>query len=153
MDVKYINPFLEAVKIILGEFGIQDIRRGNIVKKESMHVDMDITSVIGLIGDVRGNIAYSLSQETAKAITSAMMMGMPVTQMDALARSAIGELTNMITGRALGILNSTNLFIDITPPSIIFGNDIYFIISSVQTITVDMLTPMGKIEINIGLEV
>lgn len=153
MDVKYINPFLEAVKKILESFGVSDVKRGGVRKKEIMNVDMDITSVVGLIGGIRGNIAYSLSQDTAKKIVSTMMMGMPVNEMDAIARSAIGELANMITGTASGILSENNIITDITPPSIIFGSDIYFIISSVETISIDMETQFGKIEINIGLEV
>ncbi|MFZ5985949.1 MAG: chemotaxis protein CheX [Bacillota bacterium] len=153
MEVKYINPFLTAVKNILESYSIEGIKRGNISKKDNMNVDLDITAVVGLIGGIRGNVAYSLSQETAKGIVSAMMMGAPVEEMDSLARSAIGELSNMITGTASGILAQDGAMVDITPPSIIFGKEMYFIISSVETISVDMDTPYGKIEINIGLEI
>lgn len=153
MDIKYINPFLEALKGVFESFGMGDMQRGAVQKKDIMQVDMDITSIIGLVGDVRGNIAYSLSQETGKKIASAMMMGMPVEEFDMIARSAIGELANMITGRAAGILSETGIVTDLTPPSIVFGEDILFIISSVQTIAVDMNTQFGRIQINIGLEV
>ncbi|KNY29714.1 chemotaxis protein CheX [Pseudobacteroides cellulosolvens] len=152
MDIKYINPFLQALVKVLGEFGISDVTKSGLKKKEKMHVDMDITSVIGLIGGARGNIAYSFSEETAKKIASAMMMGEPVETMDALSRSAISELTNMVTGTACGILSENGLTIDLTPPSLIFGKDIYFIISSVETICLEMNTGCGKVEINIGLE-
>lgn len=153
MDVKYINPFLEAVAKILSSFGIQDVKRGKIILKDNMRVDLDITSVVGLIGGVRGNVAYSLSEETAKSIVSAMMMGMPVEELGALGRSAIAELSNMITGTATSILSQDGALVDITPPSIIFGKEIYFLISSVQTISVDMVTVFGQIQVNIGLEV
>ena len=105
MDVKYINPFLEALVSVLGSFGVTDIRRGSIQKKENMHVNMDITSLIGLVGGVRGNIAYSFSQDTARQTVSKMMMGATVTEFDAIARSAIGELANIVTGTASGILS------------------------------------------------
>ena len=153
MEIKYINPFLEALVSTLGQLGIGEVKRGEMRKKERMIVDMDITSIIGLVGEIRGNIAYSLSQETAKSIVSAMMMGMPVNELDAMERSALGELANMITGAAGVIINNSGTFVDITPPSIIFGEDIYFIISSVDTITIDFDTPFGKIEVNLGLEV
>ena len=153
MDVKYITPFMDSLVSVLGSFGISDIKRGRILKKENMNVDMDITSVIGLAGDIRGNIAYSLSSGTAKQIISAMMMGAPVPEIDAVGRSAIGELSNMITGTASSILSGVGTNVQLTPPSIVIGKDIYFIISSVQTIAVDMETPFGKIEVNIGLEI
>lgn len=157
MDVKYINPFLEALISVLGSFGVTDIRRESIQTKENMHVNMDITSLIGLVGGIRGNIAYSFSQDTARQIVSKMMMGAPVGEFDAVARSAIGELANIVTGTASGILSGMlsekGTVVDTTPPSIIFGRDIFFMISSVPTIAIGMNTQFGKIEVNIGLEV
>ena len=153
MDVKYILPFLESIKGILEQFGVSDIKRGQMAKNDIMHVNTDITAVVGVVGQIRGNIAYSMSEDTAKRIVSAMMMGMPVEQLDDMGRSAVGEFANMVTGNASILLSNTGLEVDITPPSIIFGRDIYFIISSVETLSIDMETPLGKIEVNIGLEV
>ena len=63
------------------------------------------------------------------------------------------EFANMVTGNASALLENSGLKVDITPPSIVFGQDVYFIISSVQTLSIDMETPLGKIEVNIGLEI
>ena len=153
MDVKYILPFLESVKSVLEQFGVEDIKRGQLVKNDIMHVDQDITAVVGVVGQIRGNIAYSMSEETARGIVSAMMMGMLVEQLDEIGRSAIGEFANMVTGNASILLSNSGLEVDVTPPSIIFGKDMYFIISTVQTIKIDMETSLGKIEVNIGLEI
>ena len=156
MDVKYVTPFLESLIVVLDSFGIKDVKRDTIVKKNTMRVNMDITSVIGLVGGIRGNVAYSMSQETAKKIVSEMIMGLPESGTDEVIRNAIGELANMITGKASSImvdtLVNTGLGFDVTPPSVIFGTDMYFIISSVQAIAVTMLTSFGNIEVNIGLE-
>lgn len=153
MDVKYINPFLEAVTKILGDFGITEVKKGKIILKDTMRVDMDITSIVGIVGAIRGNVGYSLSEETAKKIVSAMMMGMPVEELGSIGRSAIAELSNMFTGTASAIISNAGDVLDITPPSIIFGKEIYFIISSIQTVSILMETPIGNIEVNIGLEV
>lgn len=157
MDVKYINPFLEGLVNVLGNFGITGVKRGSILKKDNMHVDMEITVVIGLVGVIRGNIAYSFSKDTAMGIASKMMMGAPVYDFDDIARSAIGELANMITGVASGIIsgiiNEKGGNYESTAPSIITGRDIYFIISSVPAIAIGMDTQYGRIEVNIGLEI
>ena len=58
-----------------------------------MYVDTDITAVVGMVGQVRGNIAYSMAEDTAKKIVSAMMMGMPVEELDEMGRSALGEFS------------------------------------------------------------
>jgi chemotaxis protein CheX len=78
---------------------------------------------------------------------------MPVDELGSIGRSAIAELSNMITGTASALLSNFCDVVDITPPSIIFGKEIYFIISSVQTISVLMETIYGNIEVNIGLEI
>ncbi len=153
MDVKYILPFLESVKSVLEQFGVENIKRGQLAKKDIMHVNQDITAVVGVVGHIRGNIAYSMSEDTARRIVSAMMMGMPVEQLDEMGRSAIGEFANMVTGNASILFSNSGLEVDVTPPSIIFGKDMYFIISTVQTIKIDMETSLGKIEIYIGLEI
>jgi chemotaxis protein CheX len=153
MNVTYINPFLEALTKVLQQFGITDADIGNLEKKERMQVTLDVTAVVGLVGDIKGNVAYSLSQDTAKKLITAMTSGMtPVDEFDTLARSAIGELSNMTTGMASILLSKIGVNIDISPPSIIVGEDIYFIISSVQSIAVDINTPVGRIEVNIEIE-
>lgn len=153
MDIKYILPFLEALKGVLEQFGAVDIRRGDMARNDLMYVDTDITAVVGMVGQVRGNIAYSMAEDTAKKIVSAMMMGMPVEDLDEMGRSALGEFSNMVTGNASTLLSNSGVQVDITPPSIIFGKDVYFIISSVETLKIDMETSLGKVEVNIGLEI
>ncbi|AVK48192.1 hypothetical protein AXY43_09210 [Clostridium sp. MF28] len=153
MNVKCINPFLDAVKSVLEQLGITDIKMSGLSKKEKMFVNLEITSMIGIVGDIRGNIAYSMSEESAKKIISTMMMGMNVENIDEIGRSAIGELTNMITGNAATMLSDNGYLTDITPPSTVFGKDMYFIISTVETIAIEIDSSIGRIEVNIGLEV
>ena len=152
MDVKCINPFLDSVKSILEQLGITDIKMSGLNKKEKMFVNLEITSMIGIVGDIRGNIAYSMSEESAKKAISIMMMGMSIDKIDEIGRSAIGELTNMITGNASTLLSRNGYLTDITPPSTVSGKDMYFIISTVETITIEIDTSIGRIEVNIGLE-
>jgi chemotaxis protein CheX len=151
MNVNIINPFLEAVKNVLSQFGISDIKVQGI-KKEKKYDETEIISIIGLVGDVRGNVSYSMSEDTAKKVVSTMMMGMPVESIDEMAMSAVGELTNMFTGNASTILAQNGFKIDITPPSTVIGQNIYVNIGKVKTILVNMETSAGKIEVNVGLE-
>ena len=59
----------------------------------------------------------------------------------------------MVTGTASTLLANFGLRVDITPPSIVFGKDVYFIVSSVDTLKIEMESSLGKIEVNIGLEI
>ncbi len=152
MDVKYINPFLEAMLAVLPSFGITDITRGTVEVKEDMYVNMDITSVLGLFGSVRGNISYSFTEVTGLAIASSMI-GETVEELDEMAWSAISELSNQLAGRGCKILSDNELSTDFTTPSVIIGKDVQLLVSPVQTISIDIETSVGKIQINIGLEI
>jgi len=153
MNAQLINPFLVAVESILSQFGVADIRKGAVMLKEEMVIERDVTAFVGVVGDLRGNIAYCFTAETARKLASAMMMGMPVPELDEMSRSAIAELANVITGNAASLLVEEQVKVDITPPSMIVGKDIYLVLSSVRTLIVTFETPVGSIEVHICLEV
>lgn len=153
MDIKYINPFIQGLITVLGQFGITDVAKTKLLKKETLNVTQDITSISGLAGDVCGNVAYCFPEETAKKIVSTMMMGMPVEQLDAMGRSALSEFCNMVTGTATATLGSSNSKVKVTPPSIIIGQEVFMIISNVETLMIEFKSAVGLVELNIGLEV
>lgn len=152
MKVEYINPFLEGIYNILATFGLTKVNRSNIQIKENMYINMDVTAILGLTGGVKGNISYSFSQETAKNITAMMTLKAPEETDNEMMSSAIAELSNLITGKGCKILSDRGIFTDFTTPSVIYGEDIYLVISTVQTISVDIETEVGKIQMNIGFE-
>ena len=51
-----------------------------------------------------------------------MSIGMPVTELDDMATSAISELGNMIMGNAATIFSTKGIVIDITPPTVCQGS-------------------------------
>ena len=70
-----------------------------------------------------------------------------------MAKSAISEMANMITGGASGIYETMKKETDISPPTLIIGQDIKIWISQVETLSIEFSTDLGIIELNIGLEV
>ena len=151
MKEEYVNPFVEAIYSILPTFGLEDLKIDTLEIKENMNVTMEVTSVVGLVGGLRGNISYSFSKSTAREF-AAMMMGTPVTEIDEMARSAIAELSNLITGKGCKVLSNNVKYTDFTTPTFIIGNDIYFIISTVKTIAVNVDTPVGRMQVDFGFE-
>lgn len=152
MDEEYINSFVEAVYTILPTFGIKDLKIASLEVKQTMFSNRDVTAVIGLTGNTKGNISYSFSQDSAKRFSSAMMMGMPVEEIDEDARSALAELSNLITGRGCKILSNNETYSDFTTPTFIIGKDMYFLISMVKTLAINVETSAGEMQVNIGLE-
>jgi chemotaxis protein CheX len=152
MRDKYVEIFINSITMILTSFGIEEIASGNSYTKEAFTCKYNLTTIIGLSGNIKGNIALSMPYDTAKKIASIMMMGMEITEIDEMSVSALGEMTNMICGQALMELSSQNLSIDITPPTIIHGDKMEAYISQVETIVVDISSSIGSIELNLGLE-
>lgn len=151
MDVKLATPFLNAIETVLGQFGVNDIKKGELLIKEEMYVVKDITAFIGIVGEIKGTVSYSFDTKTAISLSSAMMCGMPIESVGEMERSALAELANMITGNAVSIMNDVK-DIDISPPSVVMGQDMFFVIGTVATMSVNLYTSIGVIEVNLGLE-
>lgn len=153
MDAKYINPILTSVTNVLGQFGVTGISKKSLKIKDEMVIDKDITAFVGMVGDIRGNVSYCFSQETAKKVVSSMMMGMPVNEIDDMARNGLSELSNMFTGNAATAFSEYNFSVDVTPPTVVAGEDMFLVLTFNQTISLELSTSVGDIEVNIGLEV
>ena len=137
---------------MLPQLGFQQVKRGNLRVSEKMAVSLDVIAVVGLSQQLRGNVAYAMSQETAKKFASVMMMGMPVEQLDEMSQSAISEASNMITANAAMTLESQGISVNISPPTLVIGQGVKVRISQVQSLIVEIVTEAGVIEVILGLE-
>lgn len=151
MDVKLINPFIEAVATIMPQLGFQTVSKGNIAVGDKFVESKGVTVLLGLTDEIRGNVAYNMTEETAKKIASTMMMGMPVAEMDEMAQSAISEMTNMVTGNAAINFEKLGMKVDISPPSLIVGDSFRAKVSDTKYLKIELLIDSVVIEVNIGL--
>ena len=152
MDAALATPFIKAFFDLLPQLGFQQVKRGNLRVSEKMAVSLDVIAVVGLSQQLRGNVAYAMSQETAKKFASVMMMGMPVEQLDEMSQSAISEASNMITANAAMTLESQRISVNISPPTLVIGQGVKVRISQVQSLIVEIVTEAGVIEVILGLE-
>jgi chemotaxis protein CheX len=152
MNASQINPFLVAVENVLAQFGVTGIAKAGLDVKDEMVITADVVAFIGVVGALRGNIAYSCSNATAQKLASTLMMGMAVTELDEMGHVAVAELANLFAGNAASLLAEENTLIDITPPSVLAGEEIYLVLSSARTLVVTLDSPLGPLEVNICLE-
>lgn len=151
MDVNNLNNILDAFTNVLPQLGINNIQKTGMSLKEKFVKSSGVIVIIGTIGDIKGNIIYSLTEESAKKIASKMMMGMPVDKFDDLAQSAISELVNMLTANAATNFSNNNINIDISTPTLICGEFVANA-NSDKIICVNISTDVAPIEVNIALE-
>lgn len=110
----------------------------------------DLTAVIGVSGNLQGNVLYGFSNGSAYEVVS-VMMGENVTELDEIALSALGEIANMITGNASTILSSQGYTCDISPPVIVEPAGSRFTTTGGQAILVRFSSDLGELNIRIAL--
>ncbi|MFD2610839.1 chemotaxis protein CheX [Paenibacillus gansuensis] len=118
MKAEYINPFLEAARIVIEQ--VINIRpsTGALGVKDVVFVEKYVWIQIGMTGQMSGDIVFGLHEEVALRLVSAMMGGYHITEMDDMTQSAISELGNMISGNASTMLFNQGVRVDITPPKL-----------------------------------
>lgn len=154
MNIEYINPFIEAGQTVLKQAASMDARLGKVYLKTAPYRSEDIIIMVGLTGKIRGQAIFSMRKDFAMKIASSMMMGMPVTEFDEMASSAISEMANMIMGNAATLLYNRGMSIDITPPSLLMGENMQITPSRMKTICIPLLIgDKDKIDLDISTEV
>lgn len=150
MKAEYINPFISAFFSVLKQVAQADGKRGQLQLKTDPRPSYDVAILLSLVGDIEGQVIYSMKEEVAKKLASAMMMGFPVEELNDLAKSAVCEFANMVTGNAAMLLGTKGLKLDISPPTIIKGKDLE-VSSQISMLVIPISTPLGEMEIDVAL--
>ena len=151
MDAKLVNPFIDAFTSVLPMMGFPTPSREGMGLKSIVVDSLGVTIMVGFTRQLRGNVVYNMSEETAKHIASTMMMGMPVAALDEMAQSAICEMSNMLTATAATNLTALGYDVDISTPSLTVGSDFKVKISTEKYLTVTMDLAGHDVEINIAV--
>lgn len=152
MDVNHINAFITGLLEVSGMLGIGSLTRTGLNKREKLKTENEVNIIIGLVGDIKGNVVLSMQEKTAMNIASKMMGGMPVNEFDLMPKSALCELTNMVSGRSVSELEKIGVLTNITPPTLVHGHNLISLISQVETLVVKFAAEEGEIEFNIATE-
>ena len=150
MNVKFMNPFVDAARDVLkAECGIE-VTRGNITLQKSALTSDEITVLISLVGQVQGVVLYSLSIQTGLALVS-RVMGQEFTEFDNLAQSGVAELGNVITGRATINLAEAGFEANLSPPTMIQGKGTTVSTLDFARVCVPLQTEAGEIFTHLAL--
>lgn len=123
LDVKHINPFLQATLNIMENIAGMKLSVGkpSVAKLEFQNETFILQ--VGVTGELKGQVLLVLTDESAKSIASKMMMGMPVETLDEMSTSALCELSNMVMGSTATLFSTQKIAMDITPPIALHGSN------------------------------
>lgn len=152
MDVRYINPFIEATMHVLDTLAHVQAQPGKPFIKKDKIARGDVTGVIGLTGKMRGTVSVSFTEPCILAIVSGMF-GEEMKEMNEEIRDAAGEISNMISGQARRKLEEDGLSLSAAIPTIVMGkNHSLSHITTYPVIAVPFKTAKGEFTIEVSFE-
>lgn len=134
-----------AFKETLSMFGF-NVEHNSTIHSETLSSSSDLNVVLGFTGDARGSIVIALPKTTASAV-SAIMIG--TDEINTMTKSALAELSNMIAGAAI---SRSPKLMNLTPPSVVAGDNIYLMISRVKSTNMEFLLNGSPITLSFALE-
>jgi chemotaxis protein CheX len=150
MNVKFLNPFVDAaIEVLAAECSISPAR-GNLTLQKSALTADEITVIISLIGQVQGVVLYGLSIATALQLVS-NVLGQDFNEFDNLAQSGIAELGNVITGRATIKLSQAGYSANISPPTLILGKGVTISTLDFARVVVPLSFDGGTVIVHLAL--
>ncbi len=151
ISADYINPFLIAATKVLKDVVKVDTKIDKPYTKDAVFGNQSLLIMLGVTGEMSGQVILSFDNSVALDIASKMCM-MQLSELDALAESAISELCNMVLGNTATVFSTKGIEIDITPPTICKGT-VTFKNDYAANICVPLVYEESKkIEINIAIK-
>lgn len=139
---------VSAAEVLQQEMGAPTEARPVAVRAGPYRTD-DVTVVIGLARGVEGAMILSMTNATALQYVS-NVMGTPMEKLDALGQSGVGELANVIAGRAGARLAAKGHDMVIMPPTVLLGRDTVISTLRLPRLVVPVQTPLGLVEIHVA---
>lgn len=151
MDASLVNPFLNAVVSVMGQFGLPTPERTGLNVYPSEVKATGVAMLVGIVGDKKGNVVYSLSVDDSLKIVSKMMGGMEIAELDDMSKSALSELSNILTANATTNFSTLGINLDISVPTMLTGEDFVINIGHKQVLGVDFM--IGDISLRVYIEI
>jgi chemotaxis protein CheX len=148
MKAEYVNPVFKAVTEVFKAMLDIEVSRGTMGAVAGGKQEVDIQ--INVIGDVAGSILFQFPQDTTLNIVQ-IMSGMEIKELDSFVTSAMGEISNIISGNAASYLAKTNYHCDIMPPQIAVTNAAVAPQFAPETLNIPLHTNIGDMNIYISL--
>lgn len=122
MSIEIAKSFIKATSEVLSTMAMITPVAGKPYVKNNNTAKGDVTGVIGLTGDKTGTISVTFTQKCALAVVK-NMLGDDIQDVVQDTKDAVGEITNMISGKTRQLLAQNGLNILAATPSVIMGKD------------------------------
>jgi chemotaxis protein CheX len=119
MDPAFITPFIASIQNVFSTMMQLPVTMGTPNIKMTPATTYDVSGIIGMSGDVTGNVVLSFPKSTATRVVQ-LLTGTEFSVDSPDFADAIGELTNMVAGGAKGMFQGKKK-VSISTPSVVIG--------------------------------
>ena len=148
-----ISLISKACEEVFSENGLSSITTDS---KGVPFDNTNITATIGVTGDIHGHLILYARLETAEDLVEEIFANMGMEQKvphtDPMFKETFAELLNQLGGRSTIKLSEIGVDTDITPPTILKGNNIYVSTNSYSSTAIIKISGnFGSIGLFVGL--
>ena len=152
MDIKFIKPFIDATGFVLETMAFTRVQPGKPFLKKEKTAKGDVSSVIGLTGEINGSFSISFPEKSILTIYS-NMFGEEIKEVGEEICDAAGEIANIISGHARQKLEEIGKSLKAAIPSVVMGkNHIIEHYSNSPSVAVPFKNDSGQFTIEICFE-
>jgi chemotaxis protein CheX len=152
MDVRLINPFIDATLHVLTSMAFTKATVGTPYLKKDDVAKGDVSGIVGLSGEARGTISVSFSEESILAIVS-NMFGEKILEINDEVKDAVGEILNIVSGQARQKLEAMGRTLKGAIPTVITGkNHAISHITKQPIVAIPFETDNGSFTIEVCIE-
>ena len=149
MKADHINPFLASTLEVFSTMLGSTLSRGEPSLSVNFQPQHEVSGIIGLSGKASGTVVISLDRGMAIAVTERMLGECPAS-INGDVIDAVGEIVNMIAGRAKSDLQELEMTLSL--PTVITGkNHVIQFGSSARTICIPYACEWGQLSLEVGL--
>jgi len=154
MNITSLEMFIDAAKAIFVEIGFLDLEINTTVDENNKY---DIIASIGITGEFSGFLIIRSNLQSSMNFINKMLsnIGMEAeeTNFGQFHKEAFGEILNQISGRATMLLESNGINSNITPPTILIGNNISIsTYDAAETLYKTIEGPFGCFNLLVGIK-
>ena len=148
---QHIDSFVKAAHQVIEMMLSPTVEAGKPFFNEDPLTKYDICVVVGVLGDLQGQVICGMNKNTAKNIIKKMLY-YDAMEIDEMGKSALCELKNIIVGTASTNLSLIGYRCTITPPLFLMNGNVPDFLKHIHTsLTIPIKTDFGDIDMNVAL--
>lgn len=151
MRLDFVKAFVNSTTEILGELIGSEAEVCSMTLSPDPTADREVVTIIGLMGEVDGDVIIDIDQGTAKRL-GGHLIGETPTGMTPLVKSTIAEVASMAIGRAISRINDEGTKLRMTPPNIFTDEKTHDYKKCFETLVAPITTQYGEVRIRVAIQ-